>query len=538
MALDPRSVKQSFKNAGIILANPEPDIFDNIDWGSATDPSKPSNGDGRDLEEEERQQGDGPVIEDIDLGEPFQRTRSGYTINQPFFARLWGTSRLALYDQASGSFYHYIAEKGLFEKLRENEIRRLITDDLFTEAQSREIADVGSKITASCQRSIIDLIKADKICCRKHFFAHDKTGNPVIHVANGMVCISADGVELREFSPNYKSRNQLPIAYKPGAKCDRFLTKFLEKVLNKKDIELLQRYCGLTLIGGNRAQKILFLLGKGGTGKGTIVRLIVAVLGESNVEQLRVDKLNGRFETSRLIGKLLLNVVEAPEDFFNQPGAEIVKALCGHDVMDAERKGANDPIKFEGLFPVIVTSNEQLRVRLAGDEDAWLRRIEIIDFPTSREEGSEIIDNYEEMLVKEEGEGILAWMIEGAKKHWCELQQHKGFSSTATQKERVHRLIARSKSIELFVKLMVKKDETENITVDELFNAFVAFCVAKNWSSTTEQTFEKTSRHLIMQHFGKNLSHDIERNGKKSKRGYRELTVIQDPPPELVTAQM
>jgi hypothetical protein len=42
-----------------------------------------------------------------ELGAPFQVTRSGYTINQPFFARIWGTYRLALYDQTSGSFYHY-----------------------------------------------------------------------------------------------------------------------------------------------------------------------------------------------------------------------------------------------------------------------------------------------------------------------------------------------------------------------------------------------------------------------------------------------
>src|SRR5271165_648753 len=250
-----------------------------------------------------------------ELGQPFPPGRMGYTINQPFFARIWGTNRIAFYDQALGTFYHYVQDRGLFEPLRENEIRRLITDDLFTEAQSREVSDVGSKITSSCQRSIIDLIKADAASCRKNFFKRDKTLNPVIHATNGMVCIGTEEVTLKGFSPDYKSRNQIPIAYNPEAKCPRFLTKFLERVLGKEDIEMLQRYCGLILIGGNRAQKILFLLGKGGTGKGTIVRLIVRILGESNVEQLRVDKLNGRFETSRLIGKLLLNVVEAPEDF-------------------------------------------------------------------------------------------------------------------------------------------------------------------------------------------------------------------------------
>lgn len=39
-----------------------------------------------------------------ELGKPFHRNRYGYAINQPFFARLWGVNRLALYDQASGCF--------------------------------------------------------------------------------------------------------------------------------------------------------------------------------------------------------------------------------------------------------------------------------------------------------------------------------------------------------------------------------------------------------------------------------------------------
>jgi hypothetical protein len=60
-----------------------------------------------------------------ELGQPFPPGRMGYTINQPFFARLWGTNRIAFYDQALGTFYHYVQARGLFEPLRENEIRTL-----------------------------------------------------------------------------------------------------------------------------------------------------------------------------------------------------------------------------------------------------------------------------------------------------------------------------------------------------------------------------------------------------------------------------
>jgi P4 family phage/plasmid primase-like protien len=461
-----------------------------------------------------------------ELGEPFQRTKTSYTINQSYFARLWSTKRTALYDERSEAFYQYNPEKGLFQTLRENEVRRLISEDLFAEAQTYNIISIGSKISAALQRGVMDLVKCDAHGCHKDYFKRDNTAPPIIHCKNCMVCITDQGIKEESFNEKYRSRNQIPINYDPEKQCPKFLTNLLKPVLSSEDVDMLQRHCGLILIGGNRAQKILFLLGKGGTGKGTIVRLIVLVLGTDNVVQLRVDKLNGRFETARLIGKLLLNAVEAPQEFFCQPGAEVVKALCGHDVMDGEKKGVNDPLSFEGLFPVIVTSNEQLNVRTAGDEEAWIRRLEIIDFPIPRPPGAEIVHHLEEVLIKEEGEGIFAWMIEGAQSHWEELQAHKGFHSTPTQKERVHNLIARSKSMEIFISTELKPEENGTVTVGELYDGYCKFCTNKEWVPVKEQTFETTSRHLIGKFWNAAKSNDIERFGKKTKRGYHAISLI------------
>ncbi len=154
--------------------------------------------------------------------------------------------------------------------------------------------------------------------------------------------------------------------------------------------------------------------GLGGTGKGTLVNLITAIIGQKNVDQLRVDQLKQRFETSRLIGKMLLTVIEAPADFLNQDGAEIVKALVGHDEMKGERKNVNESLRVQGRYPIVVTSNKELRVRLAGDESAWARRLLNVDYRRPRPHGSKIIDNFQQVPLCEEGPGILNWMINGA----------------------------------------------------------------------------------------------------------------------------
>ena len=463
------------------------------------------------------------------FGVPFIKNRQSYSVNQPFFARFWGSKRLAFYDRTAEDFYAYNPTNGLYERLRQDQVMGLITADIVAEGLARKFQTIAGKINSGVLGSILNLIEADPVVCKTNFFAIDLLAAPVIHAANGMVCIEAGKAVVRAFDPKYRSRNQIAIDYVPGATCVNFTADLLEPILSSEDIDLLQRYCGLILIGGNRAQKILMILGGGGTSKGTITRLIALVIGRANIVQLRVDQLTGRFETSRLIGKLLLNVVEATANYLNCEGAEIVKALCGHDPMEAEKKYSPELISFDGTFPIIVTSNEQLNVRLAGDETAQKRRLAIIEFPTQRLPGAQIIENYEQLLYDQESEGILAWMIEGVAKHWKELKDKKGFTLSASQQKRVDDLIGRSKSIETFVTTGLERTPAGDVTVEELYDAYGAFCAANNWVPFVEQRFEETSRYLIQRKFGLNKRNDIQRkdcNGRwRSRRGYGLLKI-------------
>jgi P4 family phage/plasmid primase-like protien len=458
------------------------------------------------------------------FGPPFFTNQHGYRLNQPFFARLWGMKRLAFYDRASEDYYNYNEENGCFERLRMDKVCGMIGDDIIAEALKRGHGDIAAKLNVGLQRSIAELIKTDNAVCKEDSFALDSSSDPVIHVGNGMVCLNGEGTELRPFDPKYKSRNQIPISYNPKTRCERFLTDLLQPMMLPEDIDLLQRYAGLILIKGNRAQKILLLIGKGGAGKGTILGVFLRVIGRKNAVQLRVSKLNERFEQSRVIDKLLVHVAEATEDFLNQDGAEVVKSLCGHDSLDAERKHVHEPMAFEGRYPIIIISNEQIRVRLAGDEEAWDRRLEIIICPNARAAGAPIIDNFDELLVREEGEGILSWMIEGARKHWEELRARRGFSSTPVQRARVQELLARSKAIETFVQTQIQRDSKSNVTVGELYEAYARYCISKDWTPTTERKFEDTSQHLILRHWGAPKSHSLERDNK-NKRGYRGIAL-------------
>src|SRR5439155_8058643 len=111
---------------------------------------------------------------------------------------------------------------------------------------------------------------------------------------------------LLAFSPSYRRRNKLAVRLDSSATCPLFLDTLMRPALNADELELLQRWCGLALIGENLAQRFLILSGTAGGGKGTFVRVLVGIIGQNNVATLRTKLLNERFELGRFLGKTLL----------------------------------------------------------------------------------------------------------------------------------------------------------------------------------------------------------------------------------------
>ena len=136
---------------------------------------------------------------------------------------------------------------------------------------------------------------------------HDFFSNELkeyIPCANGMLRLK-DKV-LLPFNPSYRRRNKLAVTYDPAAKCPLFLDTLMRTALDEAELDLLQRYCGLALIGENLAQKIVILTGTAGGGKGTFVRVLNGIIGQINLASLRTQLLGERFELGRFLGKTLL----------------------------------------------------------------------------------------------------------------------------------------------------------------------------------------------------------------------------------------
>lgn len=346
------------------------------------------------------------------------------------------------------------------------------------------------------------------------FFSTDLT--EFIPCANGMLRL-ADKTLLR-FSPAYRRRNKLAVSYDHTARCPLFLDTLMRPALEPDELDLLQRWCGLTLIGENLAQKIMILSGTAGGGKGTFVRVLNGIIGPTNLASLRPQLLGERFELGRFLGRTVLYGADVPENFLNQRGASVLKSLTGYDPVTLEFKNSNESPLIICRFNVVVTCNSRLTVHLEGDTEAWRRRLVIVDYHKAKPK--QIIADLDRQILATEASGALNWMIEGLDKLRADNWQ---LNLTNGQQTLVDNLLLESDGYNLFAREALNRVDGEQLTVTDCFAAYVEFCSERGWRALTRNKFGTVISDTIAREFGITPRHDISDGDGKSQRGWKGL---------------
>jgi hypothetical protein len=144
------------------------------------------------------------------------------------------------------------------------------------------------------------------------------------------------------FHPHSPSRPflwQLPYAYTYGASCPKTQAWLLEAVGGDPlQVQLLRAFIKAVVTRRVDLQRYLENIGPGGTGKGTYMRLLTALVGRENVFATELKHLeSNRFETSGLRHKLLMLVTDAER--YAGPVNQL-KAITGQDEVRMEEKAA------------------------------------------------------------------------------------------------------------------------------------------------------------------------------------------------------
>jgi P4 family phage/plasmid primase-like protien len=459
-------------------------------------------------------------------GPPFFKNSFGTIngINEPYWAGLFANEHIILFEPDEGIFYRYNHSNGLYEVESVDAIRKKLSARILEMARRQRAFGLVKHRKATTLNQVIQHLRG--IVERRGAFA--ERGN-FIHVANGVIVFNGAEMELRPFSPEFRSRNGSPIKFDRAARCDRFLNELVKPAVHAEDVALLQKFFGMLLLGRNRAQRILILYGAGGRGKTQLANIMQALIGMMNVTQLRTAQLGERFEIFRFLKKTLLVGVDVEAHFLNTKGAAVLKGLVGGDWFDAEQKGGTGCFQMQGNFNVVITSNTRLRVRLQGDLSAWRRRVTIVCFegpaPTKK------VADFGAVLMREEGSGILNWALEGARMVLREIPDEGGdFILTERQSSVVDSLLAESDSLRSFLQERLVRAADKDLTVHELLEAYATYCRAKGWQPLPQRAVQTTLETLMLGIHQVAKRHDISRDGS-NHRGFKGVMFSDIDPP-------
>jgi putative DNA primase/helicase len=239
--------------------------------------------------------------------------------------------------------------------------------------------------------------------------------------ANGVVDLQTG--ELREHAREYYFTSTSPVAYDPDAKCPNWLAA-LELWLPDPELRVfVQRAAGYTISGSTSEQVLFFLYGAGHNGKTTFIQVLQHILGRfcKRITTEAITQQKGgsvgtlREQASARLAGARMGVVSEVER--NMRLAEgWIKDITGGGAV-ATKVLYENPGEVIPTAKIWIDANHRPRVNSYVDEshaelDAFWRRFREIPF-TAQVSAERRVKDYHNVLLTEEGSGILNWMVQG-----------------------------------------------------------------------------------------------------------------------------
>ena len=422
-----------------------------------------------------------------------------------------------------GAFYRYSAETGIFEPIKGRKVETMLGEIMRGCADACDnggMNDVSPLIFRFAKKSVLSSIRQRAAALAEQpddYF--EETPNFIIF-ENGVLELETEKVV--DFSPKYRSRNRIPFPFDPKSKCDLFLNKLLGEALDEDQIELLQKVCGLVLLGVNKVEKVLLILGTAGGGKSKMLEVISTLIGDDNIRELRTQHLQKQFEIAAYRGKTFLIGSDVKPDFLMRDGASTIKALTGGDMLTGEVKNGGH-INIRGIFNVAISSNSILTVHMEQDAKAWERRLLVLKYAKPKTNNPD--PDLARKILENEAAGVLCWMYEGYKK-----LRDDNFKFTLNERLTRDRddILLASSAPELFVRdcLMEKSEGSASMTKEVVRKLYHEYCKERGWPKGNARSFPGRIEAEIENLFGISVSNNVHPElGTGDQRGWHGIRI-------------
>jgi len=298
---------------------------------------------------------------------------------------------------------------------------------------------------------------------------------PFICCKNGVLRLS-DG-RLLPHDPRLFTLNAIDTEYRADAPAPRWM-QFLDELWDDdhETRDALQEFFGLTLTDETKFQKGFIIVGPARSGKGTIARMLMHLLGRSNYCGPSLNQLAQSFGMQGLIGKKLAVVPDARLD--NRANRSVITekllSIIGEDVQDINRK--NKPY-WSGILRlrILILSNELPDFK---DDTGVIATRFIILQTLNSYLGRE--DTELEAKLRGELSGILNWALAG----WHRLAQRGRFIPPRGD-ELNEELSNNASAVKAFVAERCEFGDGYSVSIEATYNAYRVWCEgsgARGWA--------------------------------------------------------
>lgn len=317
--------------------------------------------------------------------------------------------------------------------------------------------------------------------------------------------------ELLRHDPLFFTTNCLPLDYDVGAPKPKRWLQFLEEIwpadkngnYDAEAEETLQEIVGYLLTSDTRQQKIFLIVGPQRSGKGTIMSVLVRLLGEDNCVFPTLSGLGGEFGLWPLIDKKLAAITDAriSSRADTHKIAERLLSISGGDRQTINRK---NQAYWTGPLDVrfLITTNVLPAIR---DASGTIATRYILLKLTETFLGREDL-NLKAALAPEMG-GILNWALDGLDR----LRKRGHFRMPASAQESIRELQDAAEPVGAFLREWCTCDPDQRVNVKTLYRSY------RTWAQEAGQQI------LAVNSFGRALRGQLPKlktTGVGAKRDY------------------
>ncbi|MER6368250.1 phage/plasmid primase, P4 family [Streptomyces mirabilis] len=306
---------------------------------------------------------------------------------------------------------------------------------------------------------------------------------PIVACENGLLRIRDRA--LLPHGPEFFNLVSVPFAYDPDASAPTWHGFLAQLWPNDPDaIAALQEWFGYVLSGRTDQQKILLIVGPSRSGKGTIARVLKALVGKENLAGPTLAGLGTNFGLSTLIGKSLAIISDARlSGNDNSQVVERLLTISGDDTIDIDRK-YREP--WTGRVPsrLMILSNELPHF---GDSSGVIANRFILLSTRLSWLGKEDPTLTDRLTA--EMPGILNWALDGL----ARLQRNGRITQPKSSREAITTMQDTASPTSAFVRERCTAGPACTVPVDDLWNVW------REWAE------DNGVRHGTKQIFGRNL---------------------------------